>query len=344
MDKNSRILYNMFANNTIFRTRTDIHIFPILSSMKRFIISIVLFLMPLCVFLYLLEFGIRSIPNDYSYKNKWLEQNVWSLKVLSLGMSHGFMGIQPNCFDEPAFNAAHVSQSLKYDAFIFDKFIEQADSLQIVILPISYVSLWFGLEESEEWWRVKNYCIYYQCPYHRWENEYRSEVMGGKLFTLCKRLKNNIYNGSNEISCDSLGWATFYTKAFRGKDWWMNGESRARSHTFDLDQRKELFAENKLHVESIIKQCFQKQIKVVLLTTPTCSTYYDNIYKKQLDMMLNYCDSISSTNENVFYLDLLKDNRFNEEDFFDADHLNEFGAEKLSRILNDFCNSMVFQH
>jgi hypothetical protein len=40
---------------------------------------------------------------------------------------------------------------------------------------------------------------------------------------------------------------------------------------------------------------------------------------------------IERENENVYYYNFLDDNDFVEDDFFDADHLNELGAMKFTK-------------
>lgn len=307
--------------------------------MKRFLYSIALFFTPLIIVLLLIEYGIRQIPNTYAYKNNWLENNVSSIEILSVGSSHGYNGIQPQRFDKKAFNAAHPAQPLKYDSFIIDKFIDKADSLQLVILPVSYHSLLSDIASGKEWWREKRYCIYYHCPYHKREIKYCSEIYGIKLSSSIIRLWKFMFKGSHELYCDSLGFGANH-KANRGKEWYQDGEIKAKDHTKQLFLHQTLIKENKSYIENIVFRCKMKHIKVVLLTIPTYYTYYDNVCIEQLDAMTHYCDSIASSNENVFYLNMFKDQRFDEGDFFNSDHLNEFGAEKLSRIMNDYCNSI----
>ena len=149
--------------------------------MKRFLKVIILFLLPILCGFGMLEYGVRSVPNDYMYKNKWLKDNISHVRIWTFGSSHGLYGISPRYFSKPAFNSAHVSQPLRYDAFIFNKFIDHADSLEWVVLPISYFTMTSCMEEGEEWWRVKNYCLYYDCPYHKFEVKYNCEIIGNPL-------------------------------------------------------------------------------------------------------------------------------------------------------------------
>ena len=44
---------------------------------------------------------------------------------------------------------------------------------------------------------------------------------------------------------------------------------------------------------------------------------------------------------NIAYFNFLKDARFNAPDFHSIDHVNNLGAEKFSRILNEIINDVL---
>ena len=306
--------------------------------MKRFIIRIVLFvLLPVGLSAAVCEFCLRRIPNDYSYKNEWLTNYASFIKILSLGSSHGFYGIESNCFSENAFNAAHVSQSIKYDHFIFSKFFDEMDSLKILILPISYFSMFgSGPENGIEDWRTKYYSIYYGCKYHRFEPKYNLETYNGLHL---KNVKYSILGKADHRTCNDLGKGTTYALENRAENWEESGSIAAKRHTKTKIDTV-ILAKNKMMVEEMINKCGQKNVFVVILTTPTYHTYRENLNRKQLDLMIEYCESFEKQYDNVYYLNLLADDRFQSDDFFDADHLNEFGALKLSRILQQTIDSL----
>lgn len=300
--------------------------------MKKFFVTIIHFVLPLVMVLSLLEYGLRHIPNDYSYKNQWLKDNVSSIRILSLGSSHGYYGIKPDYFPLNAFNAAHISQSLKYDEFIYNKFLYKADSLQYVILPISYFTLFHSLEQGAESWRIKNYCLYYHYPFHKFKFKYNSEVLGSKLIGNIKRLYSYFRYDKTAIYVDSLGWGRYYLLDNRDQNWKNSGIIAAKRHTKEVIDET-ILIENMERLDNIIDKCKEKDIICILLTTPTYQTYRENLKEEQLNLMLHLCDSIADVNDNVLYLNMLSDTRFNEDDFYDADHLNEYGAEKLTRII-----------
>jgi len=297
-------------------------------------------MLPVLLSVAMCEHLLRRIPNDYSFKNEWLTNKVNFVKILSLGSSHSFYGIEPKCFSENAFNAAHVSQSIKYDHFIFSKFFDEMDSLKVLILPISYFSMFsFGPENGIEDWRVKYYSIYYGCKYHRFEPKYNLETYNGLHL---EDVECSIHGKANHRTCNDLGKGTTYALENRAENWEESGSLAAKRHT-ETKIDTVILAKNKMMVEEMINKCGQKKVFVVILTMPAYHTYTENLDRKQLDLMIECCEYFEKRYDNVYYLNLLVDERFQPNDFFDADHLNEYGAEKLSRILDDYCDSLVFQ-
>ena len=302
--------------------------------MKRFVIYIFLFLLPIVLFFCVLEWGLRSIPNSYTYKVRWLNEHVSQIKILSLGSSHGYYDINPKYFDELTFNAAFLSQSLRYDDFLLDKWIEKADSLEYVILPVSYFSLCSHLEDRDEWWRVKNYCIYCGCSYHPNEARFQTEIVGTNIGTQINKLYQYWRCGKDAIDCDSLGWGCSFMYADRDGDL-EDDIGRAKYHTMNIRETESIVNENIAYIEHMIHLCDSYNVRLLLITTPVYHSYYDNVNSTQYNMMTAYCDSIQDAYAHVRYMNYFMDSRFVDEDFFDSDHLDERGAEKFSKILSN---------
>ena len=274
------------------------------------------------------EWSIRRIPNDYSYKNEWMTNNASSVQILNFGSSHGFYGIRPEYFSQPAFNLGFVSQSIKYDYFLFNKYAPLCDSLHYVILPVSYGSLRGTLEGGIEDWRVRNYCIYMGCDYHRCELKYNVEILSKDKM---QYVFPSWFKEESFVSCDEYGWGTDYSKNNRDSAWYDAGPIAAQRHT---KADTTYVADNVQRLEAIIQDCQRKNIHVILLTTPTYHTYYDALNEEQLLQMITTCAFLEQQYSNVTYLNWLKNPHFTEDDFFDADHLNEYGAQKLTQMLD----------
>ncbi|MBK8506870.1 MAG: DUF1574 family protein [Saprospiraceae bacterium] len=103
----------------------------------------------------------------------------------------------------------------------------------------------------------------------------------------------------------------------------------------DEDRLQYIFEDNVLVLNSIIKWCRGKNVKVVLVMLPAYETYRYHLDAEQLRRTVEESNQIASEHDNCIYLNLLEDGDFIAEDFFDADHLSEIGAKKLSSKLND---------
>lgn len=280
--------------------------------------------------------------NEYKYKNSYLEKNKSTIEVLCLGPSSAYFAVNPHYFKMKAFNATHVSQTINYDNFIWDKFAGQMDSLKCVILTIDYWSPFSTMETSGEPWRTRNYRLYYGCDFHKYDPKSNFETYNFNM-VLWKRVYNalgNLFKGHVELGIDSLGYGTDYTLSKRSSDWKEDGPSEAKKHLKKIDD--EIFKQNAEYIDQICRKCQEKNIIVLLLTTPAWPTYVENLNRNQLDLKDRFCNSYVSKYPNTWYINLLEDIRFSENDFYDTNHLNEFGAKKLSLIVNDTIN--YFQH
>lgn len=299
--------------------------------MRRFLSQIIFIIfLPIVFVLGVCEYVLRSVPNDHTYKHQFLMTNKNKIKILSFGSSHGYYGIQPKFFSKSAFNMAFVSQSLKYDKFLYEKYAISCDSLEYIILPISYFSLRSNLEKSQEWWRIKGYCIYMGCDYHQYDLFYNLEIASKDKL---RSIFDYMLCDTSFINCDSLGWGINYRLESRHEEWQKTGSIACNRHT---KQSLEYVEDNKQYLKDIIDVCSKRNLKVILLTTPTYHTYYELLDSIQLKEMEDICSQFEVQNEHVVYLNWLKHSDFTEDDFYDADHLNEYGAEKLTRMLDQY--------
>lgn len=308
--------------------------------MKKYLTEIIFyFLIPLILMGVLVEYSIRKIPNDYAYKNEWLSKNSQDVEILALGASSILHDINPEYFNKKGFNAAHLSQSLKYDNFIFSKFIDDMPSLEYVILGVDYWSPFGSMEDSPENWRIKYYNIHYGSKIHRWEGKYNYEIyylntgtlkiaMGGLLTTL--GLRNYSHRTVNE-----LGYGVNYTLNNRMPEW-DNGDFEALRHNELISSSisDKAISENKQYVEDIIRKCAEKDIKVLIVNSPLYKSYLDNQKNEYLEQQKSFCNYFAENYSNVELYDFRGDIRFTENDFYDSNHLNEIGSKKFTMILD----------
>ena len=297
--------------------------------MKAFLKKTTYFILPILVLLIAVELMLRQIPNDYSYKKNYLEKQSNTIKVLFLGNSHAFYGINPDLINEPTFNAAHVSQSIDYDYKILKQFEHQLDSLKTIVLPIDYFSFYKNLERGAEKWRVKNYVIYYGFG-GKFSSTNYLELMNGAVKDQINRLVKYYYQKKSDVNCNTLGWGKTYHST-NSKDLVATGASAAKRHKAKSD---EAFQSNLQTLDSIIAFAEQHHCKVILYTSPAFETYVRHLDTAQLNRTINAVKEISKQYKAIHYVNFLNDSTFVHDDFYDADHLNEIGAQKLTHKLD----------
>lgn len=309
--------------------------------MKRYLKEIVLyFLLPLLVIGVVIEYSIRKIPNDYAYKNEWLSNNSKDVKVIALGASSILYNINPEYFHEKGFNAAHFSQSLKYDNLIFNKFIDEMPELEYVILGVDFWSPFGSMENGPEWWRIKYYNIHYGANIYKWQGRYNYEIYllntntlkiaTGGLLTLLG-VKNDTHRTVNDY-----GYGSNYTLKNRMEEW-DNGSFEAARHNELISSiiDESMIEENKRYVEDIISKCAERDIEVIIVSSPLYKSYLENQDSNFLNKYNDFCRYfVESYPNNVVQYNFSNDSRFTEDDFYDSNHLNEVGSIKLTMILD----------
>lgn len=277
-----------------------------------------------------IEVLARKAPNAYSFKKEWMDKNNQSVEGLILGSSHSFYGINPQYMKSKCFNLANVSQTLYYDDFLFSEYIDKCPKLSFVILPISASTLYGKLENGSEWYRAIYYKLYMGCNNHKGLSKYNFEISNiknakGKVLAL---LQNK-----DIIKCNSFGYGSEYRLRNKGKNW-DDGALSARRHTADASKWL-YFHTNEGYLEHIAKRCQERKIRLILITVPARPSYYTNLNEAQMNQNTTAIKRIEDKFNDVVYYNFLKDNRFQSDDFFDADHLSEIGAKKLTMILQD---------
>jgi hypothetical protein len=299
--------------------------------MKHFLQKLLIFLIPVIVGLCFIEAFLRIIPNNYKYKKMQLLNEADSIQILILGNSHAHSGINPEYFSLNGFNFANSSQSLNLDYKLLEKYGQKLDKLKYVVIPVSYSTLFSSLQAGNESWRMKNYILYYGInPYNFSVSNY-FEIINGTMFSNIERIYNYFKDKSKLITVSDKGFGLNYSSDIKN-DMEKTGNSAALRHShFDMD----MFAYNKNMIENIIEWCKKHNVNLIFITLPAYYTYRNKLDSNQLNETINHMKFINRNYDNVYYYNLLDEESFFEEYFFDADHLNEIGAMKLTNLIND---------
>ncbi|GHT47404.1 hypothetical protein AGMMS49965_25450 [Bacteroidia bacterium] len=268
--------------------------------MKKFIIYIVVYLLIILGAAISLEVVLQHIPNDYSYKNDYLDTHADEIETLILGSSHAYFGIDPIYFSGSTFNAAHVSQPLNYDYAILKKYDEKLVNLKTVIISFSYFNLWFQFDKNEAS-RIKNYILYYGIKNENVPLKFHFELLSNNLKANIGHILS-YFKGTN-IRQSKLGWvsAAIYLQDISNLD--ESGKNRAAAHTVDIHsiENQKLFTDNVAFLDSIIQICQRHNAEVLLLTTPHYKTYREQANEEQLNAMIKTANEIADKHSNCTY-------------------------------------------
>lgn len=298
--------------------------------MRRFLKKTAIFALIIVLLLSFGEIVCRQLPTSYSYKNYYLENYGSSINTLVLGSSHTYYGIIPALLNDSCFNLANISQSPEYDLRLLEHYYPMCPNLKCVIIPISYFTFTdLELEDTDEWRLCINYKIGNKLNYHSDFSKYNFEISSfqtytGKLSNLFLKQKSN--------QCDSLGFGIGFNLQDRPDDWQLKAYDRVSYLTaFRPARQDEVFG----CIEHTILFCKQRNIEVVLVTTPVWTSFRENMDSAQYERMLR-CANELAQRHNIHYYNMFGSNMFDEDDFHDVDHLSDAGAEKFTTLLDSF--------
>lgn len=302
--------------------------------MKKIIYQTVVYLLPILLLLLSIELLYQIVPNNYTLKNKNVQKSYADTKVLIFGNSHTFYGLNPKYFDKPTFNFSNISQSLYFDQLLFDKHIDKFKSLQYIILNVEYTSLSQVDNTEEDIWRKYYYKEYMdlEVPIIANFDPKVYFLSSTRSFSTNLKLIKRFISEGTLVDCDEKGFGINYVKENRQ----LNIDKIALFTVKKHEDNSLDFSKNISKIQSIINKCNQKKIKVIIVTMPTSKEYSSGVNQLKLKKIINTCSSF----KNVCYLNLFKDSRFTNDDFYDADHLHNDGAKKCSVIINDFISKI----
>ena len=287
--------------------------------MQKFLQKILTYTVPIALLAIGLEFYVESIPNSYTYKRQYMEQHASSIQTLILGSSYAYDGIDAELLPA-AFNLANSSQCFEDDYRLLQRYIIHLDSLQRVILPLSYSSLQMVSSSNR-----RGYYTIYMDLYPRWPlSKYSFECFNLEL--AMKKIVKYLLN-EDLVRCDSLGLRLGHTLATRPADW-QDTEALVRNDRFVGSAAQPYIKENTYWLRRIALECQVSGVEFYLVKMPALKDYRDAMPTEQVEAMNQAIDYIASKFDCVRVLDY--QDWGTDSDFWNATHLNTDGAKRLT--------------
>lgn len=258
--------------------------------MKKFLRNIALYALPVLVVAVLMEFVAEAIPNSYTYKRDYMEQQGAQIHTLILGSSNAYDGLNPSVLPK-AFNLANSSQTLEDDYRLLAKYIDSMDSLQTVILGVGYHSLGVTKEEHR-----RTYYTIYMDLYPRWPiSKYSFEVCNPEM--LIKKIIK--YAVSRDVTrCDSLGQRVGHTReaADSGAEWWNKDvDALVINDRLEIGNCRFEIEENTRYLKAIVDLCNTHNVQPVLVLMPVMGEYKRKLPEEQVALMDDVLHSLDSS-------------------------------------------------
>ncbi len=303
---------------------------------RRFVKYLILFFLPIMVLAFAAEAYLRSLPNEYAFKNDWITANADKLQTLVIGSSKGYYGVRPQFFSSNAFNLATISERPDYDCFLVEKFIKQCKKLKTVIYPVFYeIFVDPPFEQCEEWPRASYFKMYMDCPFHSDFSKYNLEISSVTAAT--DKYRNFKVDGG--MGCDSLGYGIHCQLKNKNITAWKSGEE-ARASALRHTNRDSRFVEyNFNYVNRVAEMCRENHVRLMLVAFPCDKRYVKCLDKAQLKQFYDLTEKIKQDNNAEFH-DFMNDPRFSDRDFFDSNHLSEIGAQKFTCMLDSLIENI----
>ncbi|KKP32371.1 MAG: hypothetical protein A2561_02495 [Candidatus Staskawiczbacteria bacterium RIFOXYD1_FULL_32_13] len=298
--------------------------------MNKFFKKLGIFFLPIIIVVFFFEYNLSQIPTSYSVKKNYLEENISKIQILVLGSSHALNGINPEYFSKNTFNIANSSQSIYYDMKIFEKYVLKFKKLKKVIIPISYFSLEYNFSGPESWkefFYKRVYGIDPEIIKKRFDiRNYSFLMLYGQIRAISYALKG--FDVDLVMTMNKTG----YVPVQEGIVKKINDMEAITLH--ESIMKKSNIDKNIEYLEKILTLARSVGIEPIFVTIPVSSSYYNNIDKeKYLEMQKNI--KILSSKYNVKYFNYFFDERFTDVDFVNSDHLDAYGAEKFTKILEE---------
>lgn len=308
------------------------------SGNKKFCKNLAIFLIPFLGGWIAIEVFYRTVPNNYTVKHDYISKHRKEIEVLLFGDSHCMYGLNPVYFKANTFNISNVSQTIFFDKLLFDQYINRFPKLKQVVFCIEYTNLSQADDTQDDVFRKYYYAHFMRLhvPTISRFDPGACSIALGQDFSITKRLLKKYIKTGKLYQCNTNGWGNDYKKENR-----IAPELVAEHRAFIQEDRSLDFARNIQRVQQMIDYCKKNNIRVLIVSMPQTKIFESYLNPNKLKKIVHSCKEFERNNQNVSYLNLFSDSRFTDEDFYDADHLNDSGAAKCSKIVNASLERML---
>lgn len=309
--------------------------------MKKFIVNCGVFLFVILIVFTSIEVALLYVPNTYSYKREYLEKHLNEIEILLLGNSYIEESVRPDIIGNNCFNLAISGRDIIFDSEIVGRYFSLMKKLRVVVMPLDYSKFEFGRGKKNPMDTRKNLdgmTDTYRCMHYKYMGLhvggflYWSEILNSQLNYMSRFCQPR----EGSVECDSLGYIKLVLSK-RNKGW----ENRALPPIIDTSLAIDTCAYDYYYQNflKIARCCQQSYITLLIINTPKSESYKKEINAVVMKEISLFVENIQHTYSCTKYQDYTYDDDFVPDDFYDACHLTDCGAIKLSEKLRLLINN-----
>ncbi|MCM1263823.1 MAG: SGNH/GDSL hydrolase family protein [Butyrivibrio sp.] len=332
--------------------------------MKKFIVKVVIAVICcaaiICVFnaMYVNTYSFQHMNDMYKFND--VPEHI---DVANFGASHSTLAFDWTDYADEfhGFNMGLGSQTLVYDAALFDYYFERFDENSTVIVDIMFKSLYETepLQKPYSSDKTRYYQVLPREYIRQWnledEIQYRIlpilgnrqngiEYIEKELFEKVSALfshKEESGTSNSSVEIDIVGEPTQVLDGWEEDAMVAEGKRRAESF-MQQSGTQELGIQYEALIH-MIEKCKENNIQIILVTVPTLPCHYEGFSEGFMNRFYQDMEGICEKYD-VTYIDYTGDERFLQDYrlFHDTDHFNDKGAKFFTgQFLED--NETVLQ-
>lgn len=268
-----------------------------------------------------------------------------------VGSSYSCFGIDVNITTTKSKNLSVPSQDIYYGCKIAEKVINNNKNIKNIFIGVGYYSFFGDLSKTKNEEEIKRISdVYYPLladkhnalliPETKSTALIKSDIFDiNRIVTLLSRTYYDMGNGNyfnkrqTRFASKSCLWTNpnLEWKDISIEEKIIAGEKRANGHNKSINY-KISYNENINTLNDFVKKCNQNDISVHIIVFPSTVQYSSKLDKKHKKYFFEALDKIDGE---LHLIDFNNYDQFDDSDFNDMDHLNDNGAIKLTKLLND---------
>jgi len=272
-------------------------------------------------------------------------------KVLIAGSSYSMVGVLESEMPVPAVNVAVNAQDLYYSLLSARVALNLDDGIDTIVLSCAYYFFFSDMEDSPSDYMLSvlskvNYPVYkklhgYEGPlqelYHGRDDEpvydcfvSLESVRDYYQQVLMRNIQYHSYYNNYNVR-PMGGMLSFDFKEKTDEQNFAGGKIRASAHNknFNMERGKR----NIKVLEEFLREMEKANKKVILFIPPVTKFYRNGVSEEMKQAYETFVFPIVQKYSCCKLLDLFASEQFGVSDFQDYDHLNLYGAKKLSELL-----------